>query len=56
MSIKIMKGIAAALLLAGVSLTFVANASAMPLGFSMAEMQQFARASAPDTPRNVYGY
>jgi Spy/CpxP family protein refolding chaperone len=54
MSTKITKALIAALVLAGASITFVANASAAPTQRpSQAEHNWMDRASAPDTE---YGY
>jgi hypothetical protein len=54
---KTIKALVAALVLTGVSLTFVANASAAPhQGVSQAEQNWFDRASAPDSERNAFGY
>jgi len=51
-------GVVTALALAGACLTLSPDASAAPAqrGFSAAEQAFFERASAPDTPRNAYGY
>jgi hypothetical protein len=57
MSAKIATALFAALVLTGVSLTFVTNASAAPhQGVSQAEENWMDRASAPDTERNAFGY
>jgi hypothetical protein len=53
---KTTKTLVAALVLAGASITFVANASAGPLPGSQAEQNWMDRASAPDTGRNAFGY
>jgi hypothetical protein len=54
---KTTKALIAALVLAGASITFVANASAAPTrGPSQAERNWMDRASAPDTERNAFGY
>jgi hypothetical protein len=51
------KALIAALVLAGASITFVANASAVPAQRpSQAEQNWMDRASAPDTERNAFGY
>jgi hypothetical protein len=51
------KTLVAALVLAGASITFVANAYAAPRqGTSQAEQNWMDRASAPDTERNAFGY
>jgi hypothetical protein len=53
---KIATALFAALVLTGVSLTFVTNASAAPQGVSQAEESWMNRASAPDTEQNAFGY
>jgi hypothetical protein len=54
---KTTKTLVAALVLAGASITFVADASAAPRqGPSQAEQNWMNRASAPDTERNAFGY
>jgi hypothetical protein len=54
---KTTKTLVAALVLAGASIAFVANASAAPKqGPSQAEQNWMDRASAPDTERNAFGY
>jgi hypothetical protein len=54
---KIATALCAALVLTGVSLTFVSNASAAPLqGVSQSEESWMNRASAPDTEQNAFGY
>jgi hypothetical protein len=54
---KIATALFAALVLTGVSLTFVTNASAAPhQGVSQAETNWMDRASAPDSERNAFGY
>jgi hypothetical protein len=54
---KIATALCAALVLTGVSLTFVTNASAAPhQGVSQAEQNWMNRASAPDTEPNAFGY
>jgi hypothetical protein len=51
------KTLVAALVLAGASIAFVADASAAPRqGPSQAEQNWMNRASAPDTERNAFGY
>jgi hypothetical protein len=51
------KTLVAALVLAGASITFGANASAAPRqGPSQAEQNWMNRASAPDSERNAFGY
>jgi hypothetical protein len=51
------KTLVAALVLAGATITFVADASAAPRrGPSQAEQNWMDRASAPDTERNAFGY
>jgi hypothetical protein len=57
MSAKIATALFAALVLTGVSLTFVTNASAAPRqGVSQAQQNWMDRASAPDTEQNAFGY
>ena len=58
MSTKTTKALIAALVLAGASITFVADASAAPRQRpSQAEQNWMNRPSAPDTERNAYyGY
>ena len=54
---KTTKALVAALVLAGASITFVANASAAPQqGPSQWEKNWMDRASAPGVPRNAFGY
>jgi hypothetical protein len=54
---KTTNALIAALVLAGASITFVADASAAPTrGPSQAERNWMDRASAPDTERNAFGY
>jgi|HubBroStandDraft_6_1064221.scaffolds.fasta_scaffold1159246_2 hypothetical protein len=54
---KIATALFAALVLTGVSLTFVSNASAAPQqGVSQAEQNWMNRASQPDTEQNAFGY
>jgi hypothetical protein len=54
---KIATALFAALVLTGVSLTFVTNASAAPQqGVSQAEQNWMSRASQPDTEQNAFGY
>jgi hypothetical protein len=54
---KTTKTLVAALVLAGATITFVADASAAPRpGPSQAEQNWMDRASAPDTERNAFGY
>jgi hypothetical protein len=54
---KIATALFAALVLTGVSLTFVTNASAAPhQGVSQAEQNWLDRASAPDSEPNAFGY
>jgi hypothetical protein len=54
---KTTQTVVAALVLAGASIAFVADASAAPRqGPSQAEQNWMDRASAPDTERNAFGY
>jgi hypothetical protein len=54
---KTTKTLVAALVLAGASITFGANASVAPRqGPSQAEQNWMNRASAPDSERNAFGY
>jgi hypothetical protein len=54
---KIATALFAALVLTGVSLTFVTNASAAPhQGVSQAQQNWMDRASALDTEQNAFGY
>ncbi|MBV8755275.1 MAG: hypothetical protein JO328_20685 [Hyphomicrobiales bacterium] len=61
---KATKTVVAVLVLAGASITLVANASAAQSrgpaqasrGISQAEQNWMDRASAPDTERNAFGY